>query len=206
MHTPLELPPDGSRPGCDHIPASFPHRRVFCSMIGDLDDAIGRIVNELHTQGMLDNTLFIFSNDNGGHVAQGSRNYPVSPSRFDLGFALEGECVPSFLASSPCLLRHLYDGEALCIVRMLHGVRALLLANFSLSSSCTQSRGEKSTCFEGGVKGTGFIASFGDDIIPPSVRNTDCGAMVNVADWLPTIIGGVLGLDPSKEVKQPLDG
>ncbi len=43
-----------------------PTRRTYAAMITSLDDQIGRIVAELDKRGMRDNTLIIFSSDNGG--------------------------------------------------------------------------------------------------------------------------------------------
>jgi arylsulfatase A-like enzyme len=43
-----------------------PTRRTYAAMITSLDDQVGRIVAELEKRGMRDNTLIIFSSDNGG--------------------------------------------------------------------------------------------------------------------------------------------
>jgi arylsulfatase A-like enzyme len=43
-----------------------PTRRTYAAMITSLDDQVGRIVAELDKRGMRDNTLIIFSSDNGG--------------------------------------------------------------------------------------------------------------------------------------------
>ena len=42
------------------------HRHIYAAMITDLDTQVGRIVDALKQKGMLDNTLIIFSSDNGG--------------------------------------------------------------------------------------------------------------------------------------------
>ena len=42
------------------------HRHIYAAMITDLDTQVGRIVDALKEKGMLDNTLIIFSSDNGG--------------------------------------------------------------------------------------------------------------------------------------------
>jgi arylsulfatase A-like enzyme len=42
------------------------HRHTYAAMITDLDAQVGRIVDALKQRGMLDNTLIMFSSDNGG--------------------------------------------------------------------------------------------------------------------------------------------
>ena len=42
------------------------HRHTYAAMITDLDTQVGRIVTALKQKNMLDNTLIIFSSDNGG--------------------------------------------------------------------------------------------------------------------------------------------
>ncbi len=49
-----------------------PHRRVHAAMVDELDAAIGRVVAALEQEGMLDDTLLVFSSDNGGLVRDGA--------------------------------------------------------------------------------------------------------------------------------------
>jgi arylsulfatase A-like enzyme len=46
--------------------------RVYNAMIKSLDDAVGRILDELDAQGIAENTLVIFASDNGGTFFTGS--------------------------------------------------------------------------------------------------------------------------------------
>lgn len=62
-HTPLQAP--------DSYVALFrdepdPVKRVYYAMIKQLDDAIGKLLDELDSQNILDNTMVIFLSDNGG--------------------------------------------------------------------------------------------------------------------------------------------
>ena len=43
-----------------------PHRRVHAAMVSELDSAIGRVVDALEAEGMLERTLIWFMSDNGG--------------------------------------------------------------------------------------------------------------------------------------------
>ena len=43
-----------------------PERRIYAGMITALDDQVGRIVAALEKKGLRDNTLIVFSSDNGG--------------------------------------------------------------------------------------------------------------------------------------------
>ena len=52
-------------------------RRIYCGMVTALDAALGRIVNTLEETKMMNNTLIVFTTDNGGNVLSGGNNYPL---------------------------------------------------------------------------------------------------------------------------------
>ncbi len=56
-------------------------RRKYAAMVSALDDAVGNVTQTLHEQGMLDNTIIIFSSDNGGPANgfnyNSASNYPL---------------------------------------------------------------------------------------------------------------------------------
>ena len=62
-HLPNEAPPEAIEP-YDHI--DNPYRRVHAAMVSELDTAIGRLVDALKAEKMLDSTLIWFMSDNGG--------------------------------------------------------------------------------------------------------------------------------------------
>lgn len=42
------------------------NRRKFAAMLSKMDDSIGLVVNALRQQNMLENSIIVFSTDNGG--------------------------------------------------------------------------------------------------------------------------------------------
>lgn len=62
VHTPLQVPANYAEPY-----AQFDDRRqTLAGMIAAMDEAVGQIVDAIDAEGMRDNTLFVFSSDNGG--------------------------------------------------------------------------------------------------------------------------------------------
>ncbi len=49
-----------------------PVKRTYAAMIKNLDDEVGRLMNYVESQGLMENTLIIFLSDNGGAVYNGS--------------------------------------------------------------------------------------------------------------------------------------
>ena len=63
-HAPYQAPKEAIEAYKDL--AGDEHRRIYAAMITELDTQVGRIVDALKQKNMLDNTLIIFSSDNGG--------------------------------------------------------------------------------------------------------------------------------------------
>ena len=53
-----------------------PEKRLFLAAVYHLDDAIGRVIKELDESGKRENTLVLFSSDNGPQVNWGGNAYP----------------------------------------------------------------------------------------------------------------------------------
>jgi len=51
-------------------------RAKLCALIEHLDDGIGKVLATLRETGLADNTLVIFTSDNGGQIRAGARNGP----------------------------------------------------------------------------------------------------------------------------------
>ncbi len=52
-------------------------RRKYAGLIKSLDDNVGRILECLDEQGLTENTLLVFTNDNGGQTQTGASNFPL---------------------------------------------------------------------------------------------------------------------------------
>ncbi|MEM1026524.1 MAG: arylsulfatase [Planctomycetota bacterium] len=72
-HTPLQAEPEDLETYA-HIPNQ--KRRTFAAMVHSMDQQIGRIVATLEAQGLSDDTLVIFTSDNGGPTNSGADNGP----------------------------------------------------------------------------------------------------------------------------------
>lgn len=71
-----EINPDGSAFAC---------RAQYAAMVAILDDNIKAVTDELKAKGMWENTLMIFSSDNGGPVnieENAANNYPLRGGKY----------------------------------------------------------------------------------------------------------------------------
>eukprot|EP01060_Flectonema_neradi_P006604 TRINITY_DN1446_c5_g1_i1.p1 TRINITY_DN1446_c5_g1~~TRINITY_DN1446_c5_g1_i1.p1 ORF type:complete len:572 (+),score=118.17 TRINITY_DN1446_c5_g1_i1:72-1718(+) len=79
VHAPDQAPESYIEPYNNIIPHDTIHgqtRLVKAGMISAMDEAIGNITKTLKTEGMFDNTVIIFSTDNGGPIDD-DNNYPL---------------------------------------------------------------------------------------------------------------------------------
>ncbi|MBR9912735.1 MAG: sulfatase-like hydrolase/transferase [Gammaproteobacteria bacterium] len=73
-HTPLQAKAEDM--------AMFPDikdskRKTYAGMVYAVDRGVGRIVDALQQSGQLDNTLIVFTSDNGGKLTAGGNNHPL---------------------------------------------------------------------------------------------------------------------------------
>src|SRR5690606_177523 len=67
-------------------------RQVFAGMVASLDESVGRVVKALNDSGQLDDTLIVFSTDNGGtspgvhrpHHEPMASNWPLKGAKHTL--------------------------------------------------------------------------------------------------------------------------
>ena len=84
VHAPLEAP-QHYIDECADIP--YEGRRKFCGMLRAADEGIANITTQLEEKNLLDDTIIIFTTDNGGQTKQGSNNLPL---RGNKGTLFEG--------------------------------------------------------------------------------------------------------------------
>lgn len=81
-HNPQQAKPEDIA----RVPAGFDlTRTTYAAMVMSLDDAIGRILDELDAQGVAEDTIVVFASDNGG--GQPGNNLPLAGSK---GTAYDG--------------------------------------------------------------------------------------------------------------------
>jgi arylsulfatase A len=96
VHTPIQAKANVIAKYRAKGPAGHHHDPAYAALVESVDDSVGRLRAVLQELGLTDNTLFIFTSDNGGlsHLVgpQGWRRGPTdnSPLRLGKGSAYEG--------------------------------------------------------------------------------------------------------------------
>ncbi|MCH1478608.1 MAG: sulfatase-like hydrolase/transferase [Crocinitomicaceae bacterium] len=59
-------------------------RAKYVALVEHLDHEIGRVIETLKTRGMYENTIIVFTSDNGGHIPSGASNGKLRGSKTDM--------------------------------------------------------------------------------------------------------------------------
>lgn len=105
VHAPMEADPQDK----DTFPQLEGTRRTAAQMMLSMDRACGKIVDKIDELGLRENTIIVFSNDNGGPMDRnGSSNFPLSGVK---GTQLEGGIRVPGIVSWPAKLepQSVYD-------------------------------------------------------------------------------------------------
>ncbi|XP_077989804.1 arylsulfatase B-like [Glandiceps talaboti] len=97
-HAPLAVPEEYEEPLKADIKDE--HRLTYAAMASCLDEGVGRVVSKLHSTGLYENSVIVFTSDNGGNPSCGGNNWPLKGSKCTLWEG--GVHVPAFV-SSPLL-------------------------------------------------------------------------------------------------------
>ena len=76
-HTPIQPPADWLKKVLEREKGITEKRAKLVALIEHLDDGIGRVMRTLKETGMADDTMVIFSSDNGGQLSAGANNGPL---------------------------------------------------------------------------------------------------------------------------------
>ena len=97
-HTPIQPPKEWVEKVKKREPGIADKRAKLVALIEHMDAGIGRVLDKLRETGLEENTLVIFTSDNGGQVNVGARNGPVRAGK---GTVYEGGIRVATIAAWP---------------------------------------------------------------------------------------------------------
>ena len=137
-------------------------------MVSVLDDQLANITGTMRQLGMWENTLMVFTSDNGGYV-----HGPHGPCNTTLPSS-DGRNEEERPSSDVGHGTTCFNGEA--------GPN-----NWPL-------RGGKYSGFEGGIRVPAFATG---GFLPAEVRGSKLEGLMHIVDWYRTLTQGIAGLDPT---------
>ncbi|MGH9841351.1 MAG: sulfatase [Blastocatellia bacterium] len=131
-HTPIEAKPDDVshfeqklRPGLKHQNATY------AAMVKSLDDSVGRVLARLEQRGLANNTIVIFTSDNGGFIGKDKGAGPPvtnnAPLRSGKGSLYEGGIrVPLLIRWPGVTPAGVVCSEPVILMDLFHTLRAVI--------------------------------------------------------------------------------
>ncbi len=83
-HTPIQPPEDWLAKVIAREPGISQQRAAIVALIEHLDAGIGRVIQSLKDEGLWEDTVIVFTSDNGGQVNVGARNAPLHGGKQDM--------------------------------------------------------------------------------------------------------------------------
>jgi len=83
-HTPIQPPADWLQSIRNRQPNISDKRAKLVALIEHLDDGIGKVITALEDSGLSNNTMVIFTSDNGGQLNVGANNGPLRAGKQDM--------------------------------------------------------------------------------------------------------------------------
>ncbi|MBA4019794.1 MAG: N-acetylgalactosamine 6-sulfate sulfatase (GALNS) [Pirellula sp.] len=110
VHTPLKAKAEmiATYPSWDGVPHGKQENPIYAAMLESVDASLGRIVSRLEKLGLSENTLIIFTSDNGGLATLEGPNTPATnngPLREGKGWLYEGGIRVPLIMSGPGIAR-----------------------------------------------------------------------------------------------------
>lgn len=84
-HTPIDCKADDENYFQSKLQSQFKHQNCgYAAMIRSLDDSIGRLVDYLDKEKLLENTIIVFTSDNGGYIGRDPKRNSTVTSNWPL--------------------------------------------------------------------------------------------------------------------------